>query len=100
MSESDLYIEGTVKVTLNDNCMGYGSGIRPNHNFPGRAYSIIGQLNFLDKDWLCPGETCLARGRFLLPEEDAADFKPGFKWDICEVRKITGNAELLELHET
>jgi hypothetical protein len=90
----------TLRVTLNRNSMGYGTGVRPNHNFPGRSYSVIGQLDFIEKDWLCPGESCEAKGHFLIPVEDTVDFVPGFKWDICEVKKVTGTAELIELNKT
>src|SRR6478735_3990975 len=51
-----------VEVSLNPSAManrpGFGSGVRPNHWIPGRHYTYIGQLDFKDREWLKPGESC------------------------------------------
>ena len=94
-------LECIVEVTLDAEAMrgrpGYRSGVRPNHWMPGQAYAFVGQLDFLDRDWLRPGESCEAKGRFRIAEQDRSEFVPGFTWDIGEARRIVGRCKLLRL---
>lgn len=87
-------LEAIIEVGLYKECMrgrdGYGSGIRPNHWLPGRSYTFIGQIDFLDRDWLKPGDSCEARLGFIVPKQDVEKFIPGFSWHICEVNRIVG----------
>jgi hypothetical protein len=76
---------------------GYISGVRPNHWMPGRGYAIFGQLDFVDREWLRPGETCEARGSFIIAEQDLASFVPGFAWEVGEGYKIVGRCKLLRV---
>ena len=104
---SDLKVgalSGIVELSLDAVAMkgrrGYRSGVRPNHWLPGRDYACIGQLEFLDREWLGPGEACKARGRFIIAEQDLGDFVPGFAWDVGEARRIVGRCKLLSLEGT
>ena len=74
------------------------SGIRPNHHIPGRNYTFIGGLNFIDQESLRPGESCLAHGRFIIATQDHELFQPGFAWHIGEAYKIVGYCKLVEVN--
>lgn len=82
-------IDVKVEFGLHLSCMhgrkGYGTGIRPNHWIPGRDYTFIGQVDFIDREWLEPGEKCTANVRCIMPAQDLEKFKPGFIWHVCEV---------------
>ena len=95
----NLVFEALIKVGLHAEFMqgrkGYGTGIRPNHWIPSKSYTFIGQIDFIGQDWLNPGESCEANGRFLLPVLDEHLFVPGFSWHICEGNKIMGYATIL-----
>jgi hypothetical protein len=90
-----------VEVSLNPSAManrpGFGSGVRPNHWIPGRHYTYIGQLDFKDREWLKPGESCKAICRFLVPPDDLSLFAPGLAWHICEADRIVGFGRVLSL---
>jgi hypothetical protein len=94
-------LEAEIEVGLHEECMegrkGYGTGIRPNHWIPSRAYTFIGQIDFLDRDWLEPGESCKARLRFIVPKQDVPKFVAGFSWHICEVNRIMGYCTVVTL---
>ncbi|WP_281556007.1 hypothetical protein [Thalassomonas sp. RHCl1] len=94
-------LEAIIKVGLHKECMkdrkGYGTGIRPNHWIPGREYTFMGQIDFEDRDWLHPGETCKARFRFLIPAQDQSKFVTGFTWHICEVNQIMGYGTIISI---
>ena len=55
---------------------GFRSGVRPNHWMPGRDYALTGQLDFLGREWVKPGERCDALGTFIVPEQDRSSFRP------------------------
>lgn len=88
-----------VEVALDATAMhgrdGYRTGVRPNHRMPGRDYTFIGQLDFQDREWLRPGETCLATARLLVADQDLARFHPGFRWAIAEGPKVVGHCILI-----
>src|SRR6478672_13595200 len=74
--------------------LGYRSGIRPNHWMPGRDYTFMGHLHFVDREWLKPGEKCEAKGSFIIAEQDFSSFVPGFTWQVGEGHKIVGQCRL------
>jgi hypothetical protein len=92
-------IAATVELALDAIAMkgrpGYRSGIRPNHWMPGREYTFIGSLIFVDREWLTPGEKCKAKGSFIIPEQDLVNFVPGLIWQVGEGRRIVGSCTLL-----
>ena len=92
-------IELKIEFGLHKSCMGgrkgYGTGIRPNHWIPGRDYTFIGQVDFIDSEWVRPGEKCIAIVHCLMPRQDVELFKSGFTWHICEANKIMGYAKVL-----
>jgi hypothetical protein len=89
-----------VEVELDGEAMrgrpGYRSGVRPNHMMPGRDYFFIGQLDFIDRDLLRPGEKCKASGLFVIAEQDRVRFISGFSWMISEGAKIVGRCRILD----
>ena len=93
--------DAKIIVTLHKYCMqdreGYKTKIRPNHWIPGRDYAFAGQLEFVDRELLRPGESCYAIGQFIAATQDKYLFVPGFKWHICEANKIVGYGEIVEL---
>jgi hypothetical protein len=94
-------IRGVVEFTLDGVAMrgrpGYRSGIRPNHWMPGRGYTFMGHLDFMDREWLRPGETCQARVSFIIPEQDLTQFVPGLTWEVGEGRRMVGRCKLLSI---
>jgi len=88
-----------IEIGLHKSCMegrpGYRSGIRPNHWIPGRDYTFLGEVEFLDRSLLAPGETCEATIKCIIASQDREHFKPGFAWHICESNKIMGYAKVL-----
>ncbi len=78
---------------------GYRSGIRPNHQMPGRSYNFIGQIDFPDREWLRPGEACEASGSFIVAEQDRASFVPGFTWRVAEGPRIVGTCKVLSIEK-
>jgi hypothetical protein len=93
----------TVELALDGEAMqgrrGYRSGVRPNHWMPGREYAFIGQLDFVGREWLKPGETCEARGSFIIAEQDAGSCIPGLSWPVGEAYKIVGHCKLVSIQE-
>jgi hypothetical protein len=61
---------------------------------PGRDYALTGQLDFLGREWLKPGEQCSALGTFIVPEQDRASFVEGFAWAVGEGARIVGRCTL------
>jgi hypothetical protein len=90
-----------VEVGLHEHCMhdrdGYHSGVRPNHWIPGRTYTFIGQIDFLDRGHLQPGQTCEATMQCIIARQDRDLFVPGFAWHICEANMIVGYARVLSV---
>lgn len=76
---------------------GYYSGVRPHHQMPGREYNFIGQLDYLDRELLRPGEVCRAKGSFIVAEQDLDRFRPGFSWLVVEGSKVVGHCRILEI---
>lgn len=91
----------TVVLALDAEAMkgrpGFRSGVRPNHWIPGRDYALTGQLDFLGREWLRPGEQCAALGTFIVPEQDRSSFVPGFTWNIGEGARIVGRCTLSQV---
>lgn len=94
-------VTATVVFSLDAEAMkgrpGFRSGVRPNHWMPGRDYALTGQLDFLGREWLKPGEQCAALGIFIVPEQDRSRFVPGFAWQVGEGRRIVGRCTLSEV---
>jgi hypothetical protein len=94
-------IEATVKFALSAEAMkgraGFRSGIRPNHWLQDREYTFVGQLDFIDRDWLRPGEECAATVTLLIAEQDRDRFVPGFSWQVGESVRIVGECTLLSI---
>ncbi len=76
---------------------GLRTGTRPNHWFPGCAHSLPGQLDLEDRVWLHPGESCVARCRFVVTPEDAHFVSPGQVWHISEGGHVRGFGRVLAL---
>lgn len=97
-------IDALVEIGLYEQCMkdrpGYKSGVRPNHWMPGREYCFMGQLEFTDREWLKPGDSCIANGKFIIASQDVKSFVPGYAWHICEANKIVGYGKVIELKNT
>ena len=74
---------------------GYRTGIRPNHWIRNKQYTVIGQIDFLDCEWLKPGESCRAICSFYAPKQDEKLFVSGFKWDIGQAAIIVGYGKVL-----
>jgi hypothetical protein len=55
-------------ASVSGKSQGYRSGFRPNHFFPGYVHSVIGVVNFVDREWLNPGERCSAVVKFIYPQ--------------------------------
>lgn len=95
-------MSATIKVTLDAERMsgrlGYKNGVRPNHRIPGRKNEVfMGALYFKDREFLKPGESCEADGKFIIYSKDESLFVPGFRWEICEASRLTGTAELVKV---
>jgi hypothetical protein len=73
---------------------GLRSGVRPNHWMPGRDHALTGQLDFLGREWLKPGEQCAALGILIVPEQDRDRLVPGFAWQVEEGSRIVGRCTL------
>ncbi|WP_211219911.1 hypothetical protein, partial [Simiduia agarivorans] len=88
-----------VEIGLHESCMqgrpGYRSGVRPNHWMPGKDYTFMGQVDFIGRDLLSPGECCEAIVKCIIPVQDLGLFEPGFIWQICEANRIMGYAKVL-----
>ena len=93
-------VEFTLDAAAMKGRPGYRSGVRPNHWMPGREYAFVGQLDFVDREWLRPGEMCEAKGNFIIPEQDLPSFLPGFAWQVGEAYKIVGHCKLLSIQGT
>jgi hypothetical protein len=96
-------IVAMVEFTLDSAAMkgrqGLPTGIRPNHWMPGRDYTFMGQLDFVDREWLKPGETCVAKGSFIIAKQDLGSFVPGLTWQVGEGIRIIGRCTLLSVEE-
>jgi len=92
-------IELEIEFALHEYCMkdrdGYHSGVRPNHWIPGRDYTFIGQVNFIGKELLRPGEKCKAILKGIIAKQDKEAFTSGFTWHVCEANTIVGYAKVL-----
>jgi hypothetical protein len=55
----------------------------------------MGQIDFLDCDWLQPGQKCRAVCSFYATKKDVALFVTGFIWDIGEANNIVGYGKVL-----
>jgi hypothetical protein len=97
LATTDLVL--TVEVALDEAAMrgrpGYYSGVRPNHRMPGRDYTFIGQLDFVDRELLQPGECCQARGTFVIAEQDRSKFQAGFTWPIAQGPAVVGHCKVI-----
>ena len=103
--ESASHFDATVIVTLDAKAMagrpGFKSGIRPNHRIPGHGTRcFIGALTFEGKDWLRPGESTKAEGKFIVYTSDVPLFEPGFRWNLCEGMNVVGSVELISRGES
>ncbi|MBM4208368.1 MAG: hypothetical protein FJ190_10295 [Gammaproteobacteria bacterium] len=100
----DLILKANVEVCFSpygkEDWKGFGTGVRPNHSIPGRHYFFFGQLDFKDRDWLKPGESCEAEATFCVPQADLALFVPGMMWHITITGKIVGYGRLLSVVST
>ena len=94
-------IEATVRFALDADAMkgrpGFRSGIRPNHWIQDRDYTFMGKLDFVDREWLRPGEECTATVTLLIAEQDRERFVRGFTWQVGESVRIVGTCTLLSI---
>jgi len=106
MDASELKV-GTIGVTvrfaLNADAMrgraGFKTGIRPNHWMKDREYTFVGQLDFVDRDFLESGSECTATVVLLIAEQDRERFVPGFVWQVGESVHIIGECTLLSIEQ-
>ena len=66
---------------------------------PGRDYNFIGQIDYSDREWLQPGETCEGRGLFIVADQDRASFVPGLTWEVGEGPRVVGSCKLLRIEK-
>jgi hypothetical protein len=95
----DVLVDFGLHADLMPGRPGFRSGVRPNHWVPGWATTFIGQLSFDNREWLRPGEQCVARGSLIVPLQRSPSFVPGFAWHVCEANKIVGYCRILEVNE-
>jgi hypothetical protein len=57
----------------------------------------VGRLEFLDREWLKPGEACTATATLVIAEQDRERFVPGFTWQVGESVRIAGECTLLSI---
>ena len=70
----------------------WNTGIRPQHRIAGRPYTFIGQLDFIGRNTLGPGECCRAKASCIIAEQDRPYFVAGFCWHVCKMDRIVGYA--------
>lgn len=91
----------TVQFALSAEAMqsrpGFRTGIRPNHWLHDRDYAFVGQLDFTDREWLKPGETCTSTVTLLIALQDRDRFVPGLVWQVGEAKRIVGECTLLSI---
>jgi len=81
---------------------GIKPGYRPNHAFEKtdnikllRTY--IGEIDFVNKESIQPGETSIVTVRFLKIPEIEKYMRVGQKWFIYEVPKLIAEGEIIEI---
>jgi hypothetical protein len=94
-------IEATVRFALHAEAMkgraGFRSGVRPNHWLQDRDYTFMGKLDFIDREWLRPGEECTATVTLVIAEQDRERFVPGFTWQVGESVRIVGECTVISI---
>jgi hypothetical protein len=93
----DAVVDFALHAELMPGRPGFRSGVRPNHWIPGWATTFIGQLSFDDREWLRPGEKCMARASLIIPARERSSFVPGLTWHVCEANKIVGYCRIVEV---
>ncbi len=97
-------LRAIVEFGLYENCMkgrpGYKESVRPNHWIPGRRYTFMGKIEFQDREWLRPGETCHAKGSYIIASQDKEFITSGYAWHVCEACKVVGFARVVEVTDT
>ena len=73
------------------------SGYRPSHDF-----GIEGMLNdavhqYIDKEWVSPGETVLTHLSFLAPETQFGRLYEGFEFTVQEGTRIVGRGRIIRV---
>ena len=76
------------------------SGYRPNHDF-----GVEGQLNdavhqYIDKQWVAPGETVIAHLSFMAPEHHdifGGQLYEGFEFTVQEGARIVGRGRITKV---
>ena len=104
-SEKLVNIRARVKACLEASLIGghdgWRFGVKCNHRSVGRDDYFIGQLSFIDEEWVKPGDCAEAIGSFVVLHSDLPIFVAGVSWLVCErPDRAVGSAKLLELFPT
>lgn len=73
------------------------SGYRPAHRI-GKSYLTSGMHQYIGKDTLAPGESCVGTITFLTPEAYPHCLRVGQVIDIQEGERIIGTAAITEIY--
>ncbi|SDD80313.1 MULTISPECIES: hypothetical protein [Kordiimonas] len=74
------------------------SGYRPNHLVKD-DYLTSGTHQYLDKEWVYPGETACANIWFIMPEVYPHTMWPGRIFNLQEASRVVGTVKVLEVYE-
>jgi len=73
------------------------SGYRPQLSFDFEKITTSGRQNFIDKEWVCPGETVEAEITMLSPQFFEKKLYEGLKFKFIEGSKTIGIGEVLKI---
>lgn len=71
------------------------SGYRPNHDFGLPQELNDAQHEYLDRDWVHPGESVQALLWLLAPERQVGRLHPGFEFTVQEGARIIGHGRVV-----
>ena len=73
------------------------SGYRPQLCFDFEKNSTSGRQVFIDKEWVCPGESVEAKITMLSPQLFENKLYEGLEFKFCEGRTIVGYGAILKI---
>lgn len=74
------------------------SGYRPQLSFDFEKIATSGRQNFIDKEWVCPGETVEAEITMLSPQFFEKRLYEGLEFKFIEGSKTIGTGEILKIN--
>jgi len=64
------------------------TGFRPQFRYEGHDWDAV--HDFVDKEWLYPGETAVTHVTFLSPDAHVGRMVVGTKFELCEGQRVIG----------